>query len=63
MSGDCFSVLAILIIHMFDLALSAYDVVSIWRVFLKKYIYIGGENAGNFIFSFLGLSDIACIFA
>jgi hypothetical protein len=29
MSGDCFSVLATLSLHRFDLALHAYDVISI----------------------------------
>jgi hypothetical protein len=56
MSGDCFSVLAILILHRFDLALHASRMMLIpYSMFLLLLLYIyiyiiGGENAGNFIF-------------
>jgi hypothetical protein len=68
MSDDCFSVLVILILHKFDLALHAsLMVVYIYIIFLfffikKKKKKIGGEVVGYFICSFLGMSDIACIF-
>jgi hypothetical protein len=67
MSGDYSSVLVILILHRFDLALHASLVMiylySMFSLFFKKKKKIGGENAGNFIFSFLGISDITCIFS
>jgi hypothetical protein len=67
MLSNCFSLLAILILHGFDLALRASLMMiylySIFLLFLiKKKKKIGGENAGNFIFSFLGMSNIVCIF-
>jgi hypothetical protein len=71
MSGDSFSILVILILHRFDLVLHA-SLMMIYRMFLLflikikiKIKKIGGENVGNFIyfFPFLGMSDIACIFA
>jgi hypothetical protein len=58
MSGDCFSVLATLILHMFDLALHAYLMMLfpysmfLFFIFFKKK-KIRGENARNFIFLFL----------
>jgi hypothetical protein len=68
MSGDCFSVLVILILHKFDLALHAslmmFFPYSMFLLFLiKKKKKIGGENARSFIFSFIGMLNIACIFA
>jgi hypothetical protein len=71
MSSDCFSVLAILILHRFDLSLHAspmmlfpYSMSLLLFFFINKKIKkIGGENVGNFIFSFLAMSNIACIFA
>jgi hypothetical protein len=71
MLGYYFSVLANLIPHKFDFALHAsplmFYLYSMFLLFLIIYIYIyiyifGGENERNFIFSFLGISDIACIF-
>jgi hypothetical protein len=55
MSDDYFSVLATLILHRFDLALHAYDVISIKQIFVsieKKKKKNGRENAWNFIFFF-----------
>jgi len=66
MSGNCFFVLVILTLHMFDLALHAsLMVVYLYSMFLLFFIYIyiyWGRSCRNFIFSFLGMSDIACIF-
>jgi len=58
-SSDCFSVVASLNVHRFDLAF-AYDVISILLVvfFFKKKKW---ENLQD-LFS-LGLLDIACLFA
>jgi hypothetical protein len=61
-SSDCFSVVASLNVHGFDLAF-AYDVISILLVvffffFSKKK---NGENLQD-LFS-LGILDIACLFA
>jgi hypothetical protein len=59
-SSDCFSVVASLSVHRFDLAF-AYDVISILHfVCLIKKKKIWGEFAGFFS---LGLLDIACTFA
>jgi hypothetical protein len=73
MSGDSFSILVILILHRFDLVLHAslmmiylYSMFLLFLIKIKiKIKKIGGENVGNFIyfFPFLGMSDIACIFA
>jgi hypothetical protein len=70
MSDDCFSILATLILHGFDLALHSYFMmlfsysIFFFKKLKKKKKKIRGENAGYFIFfSFLGMSDIACIFA
>jgi hypothetical protein len=62
MSDDCFSVLAILILHRFDLALHAHSMILLPYSMLfcnnikKKiyiYIYILGEYAWNSILFFL----------
>jgi hypothetical protein len=67
MPVDCFSVLVILIIHRFDLALHASLMVGyIYSMFLLFFIKINknlGRSCRKFIFSFLGMPDIACIFA
>jgi hypothetical protein len=69
MSGECSSVLVILIIHRFDLVLHVslmmIHLYSMFLLFLIKIkIKIRGEMQGIlFYFSFLGMSDIACIFA
>jgi len=66
--GDCFSVLETLILHRFDFALHAsfmmlFPYSMFLLLFKKKKKKNWGENARNFIFSFLDMSDIACIFA
>jgi hypothetical protein len=66
MSDDYFSVLATLILHRFDLALHAYDVISIKQIFVsieKIKKKMGEKMHGILFFSFLGMSDIACTFA
>jgi hypothetical protein len=69
MWGDCFSVLVILILHRFDLALHAsLMVVYLCSVFLlffiKKKLKKLGEMLQEFyFFSFLGMSDIAYNFS
>jgi hypothetical protein len=66
MSGECFSVMVILILQWFDLTLHASLMMiclysNVFIVFsLKK---ISGEKMLGIFFSFLGMSDIACIFA
>jgi hypothetical protein len=69
-SGDCFFVLATLILHRFDLALHAYFMIFFpYSIFKKKKKKkknkkkIWGRNCMKLYFSYLGMSDIACIFA
>jgi Ca2+/Na+ antiporter len=63
-SSDCFSVLASLSIHRFDLALHMmsfpYCMFCFLVFYFKKKKKIG-ENLQDFYFS-LGISDIACVF-
>jgi hypothetical protein len=65
MLSDCFSVLAILILHRFDLAFHASPMMLIpYSMFLLLYIYIylGGENVGNFFFFLLLACQILLVF-
>jgi hypothetical protein len=55
-----------LILHRFDLALHAYDVITIKQIFVsieKIKKKMGEKMHGILFFSFLGMSDIACTFA
>jgi hypothetical protein len=65
--GYCFSILVILILHRFDLALHASLVMiylySMFLFFLIIKKKLGAKMQGNFIFSFLGMSNIAYIFS
>jgi hypothetical protein len=71
MSGDCFSIMVILIIHRFDLVLHASLImIYLYSMFLFlffiKEIKINknsGEKMQGIFFSFLGMPDIAYIFA
>jgi hypothetical protein len=67
MPGDCFSVLEILILHRFDLALHAslmmiylYSMFLLFLIIKKK---LGEKMQGILLFHFLGMLDTACIFA
>jgi hypothetical protein len=58
-SSDCFSLLATSSLHKFDHALHACCMMSFPYSMFKK----SGEKMQEILFSFLGMSDNACVFA
>jgi hypothetical protein len=69
-SSYYFFIWAFFSLHRFELALHVnsmmlfpYSMLFFLKNKKKKKKKIEGENAGNLIFSFIGMSDIVCIFA